>query len=717
MTRSVRPAVLLVLVVPAVLAVLAVLPGSAQQSDTSGRFAFADTTLLRDTLDLSFEELFPLADSLRVIPDTLRALSIRYRFPLRRLVHVADSLAVPVDSVGAVLERERFNPLAARTQDVNEYRWTSTYFIQQTSTTWTNASDWNRVRGPLFVINRTYIDLMRTTTGGTTNLRQSRKAETEAGWRFSPGVSLGGRLVVDRFDTRDPGSLNDENDATDDVQVSLRTRQKPRPGLTSELNLFTGFLDQSKTRLIKRGWSGEMNGRVRWQRGRWLTSDVSGQVTGNLARTRLPSALTDVDTRDRSANVGGTLGLWTSSPVGVNLNYRIRDVLVETPLDSGRIQQVQTGNNSADLSIRGRLDESRQLSVSGGYRTSKGAQSTSLSSINTRRDLEMSVEGRYPLFGASLEGQFRNALGLSRFPRRGADGGYGESLHVRSVRGTATRRLGDKFSLRLDGQVELSSYRYYRIGQYPTPPVNRDQYRQSYKADVSYAPRDGLTSTVLLEVSRNLGINIPAASTASNTENHSYRAGWVWSYRLLRGLTATQSNSITADYQFFPFLREKNRLSLLYNSATALNAVLSPRVTLNLTHTAGYQPSGNYTFQPDGLEAFSRADENRNYRLGLQATYTPTPGISFTVAPDYYATGRKNTVDGRLQPQRSDTSFNFAGGANVNVPVGSRGRLTGTLNRTYRTSSAVTWVRSTPQEQPGVPQDYWNGNLVFSWEL
>src|SRR5437773_7720862 len=35
-------------------------PGAAQE-DTSGRFAFADTTLLRDTLDLHFDRLFPLA--------------------------------------------------------------------------------------------------------------------------------------------------------------------------------------------------------------------------------------------------------------------------------------------------------------------------------------------------------------------------------------------------------------------------------------------------------------------------------------------------------------------------------------------------------------------------------------------------------------------------------------------------------------------------------
>ena len=49
------------------------------QTPIPARFAFADTTLLRDTLGLKFDRLFPLADSLHVSPDSLRAISVRYR--------------------------------------------------------------------------------------------------------------------------------------------------------------------------------------------------------------------------------------------------------------------------------------------------------------------------------------------------------------------------------------------------------------------------------------------------------------------------------------------------------------------------------------------------------------------------------------------------------------------------------------------------------------
>ena len=40
-----------------------------------------------------------------MLPDSLRAQIIRFRLPLRRLVSMADSMGVPVDSVGAVIAR------------------------------------------------------------------------------------------------------------------------------------------------------------------------------------------------------------------------------------------------------------------------------------------------------------------------------------------------------------------------------------------------------------------------------------------------------------------------------------------------------------------------------------------------------------------------------------------------------------------------------------
>src|SRR2546426_1054588 len=133
MFRFLRHAPLLVLAA----AWAAATPTARAQTPTA-RFAFADTTLLRDTLDLSFARLFPLADSLHVTPDSLRAFAIRYRMPLERLTYLADSLGMPVDSVGPVLEREQFNPLARGAERLTTFTYTTTYGVTRQTTTWGN---------------------------------------------------------------------------------------------------------------------------------------------------------------------------------------------------------------------------------------------------------------------------------------------------------------------------------------------------------------------------------------------------------------------------------------------------------------------------------------------------------------------------------------------------------------------------------------------------
>src|SRR5215471_6302533 len=74
------------------------LPGRTDAQ--TSHFAFADTTVLRDTLGLHFDHIIEASDSLQrqygrdLSPDSLRAHIIRYRLPLQRLLTMADSMHV-----------------------------------------------------------------------------------------------------------------------------------------------------------------------------------------------------------------------------------------------------------------------------------------------------------------------------------------------------------------------------------------------------------------------------------------------------------------------------------------------------------------------------------------------------------------------------------------------------------------------------------------------
>jgi len=713
-----RPRRLALLLLPVALQVLlAAFPGHAQQG-TSSRFAFADTTLLRDTLSLHFDRLFPLADSLALTPDTLRALSVRYRLSLDRMVWLADSLRMPVDSVGVYLERERYNPLASTVRRLTTFKYGTTYQVAQASQIWTNNADFNMVLGPLFLRNTTNVELDRFRAGTRTTKRQTRLSNTEAGWRFSQGLSVGARANLNRFTSIDPGSINNQGETKNEFQLSVRTRQQPRPSLRSDFNVFGGLLDLSGLQQVKRGVSGDVNGTVRLQT-RYVTHDLTGQVTGNVSRTRLPSAPTSVGTNDVSNNLRGTLGLLPGLPVGINVNYNIRRIRVETPTDT-TILRLRTQSSGADVTLRLRQDNDRYLNATGRFGDQQQASGTVLNSRSSRKDLALGLDGRYLLRGWNLDGRFSLGTTRSEYPARavtagGATVGYGESLKVATIDVTLSRNLTPKIVVKANGNVSLNAYRYYLFGNYPNPPANKDQYRQGYRLEGQYRFSDRFDSGLALDVSRNVLVNIPAASTGGNNEVRSYRAEWQWNYRMLPGLTATQRNTITADYTHYNFTPGNDRLSLDYSTLTRLNAVFSPRFTLDVTHNSRTQPSGTYTLFPDGNFYLSRSDRSEDYTLSARLSYTPSPFFSLTVSPGYQANDRQGSVGGDLVPQRNSRGLNFTGGANLNLPIGRKGRLTGDVSRIFRTDRSINYTGS--QQTTRTLSDFWGGNLELTWEL
>lgn len=708
---------LLFLLVPLALGMmLAAMPGRAQVG-SGGRYAFADTTLLRDTLNLHFPRLFPLADSLEVLPDTLRALSVRYLWSLERLVHLSDSLGVPVDSVGPVMARERFNPLAARSGRQIDFSYNSFYTVGQTQSGWRNTADYGFHAGPVFMQNSTSVQMDRYRAGSGTSLRQTRSSATELGWRFSPGFSMGGRVNLERFDSRDPSSLGNVGETKNEYQLSMRGQRAPVRGLSTTLNFFAGMLDVQNAGLEKRGLSGNLSSRIRYTLGSWLIQEVNGSVDGNLSRTRVPRIVTTENTKDYSQNVRGTLSVFQSAPVGLKSNFSYRHVQVETPADTGTIRRVLTDQSGIDGTVRLRLDNDRYMDLTQKLAVSKQATVFGATSRNTRRDDAFSAGGRYLLWGWAIDGRFSNGFGNSNFPTRSDSGGYSEFLHARTLDGTLSRQLTRRIIALLSGGIGLTSYRYSVIGKHPTLPVSRDQWRQSWRAKGSYTPSARFNTSLSLDVSKNRLINIPSASTGTNSSTRSYRSDWNWSYRLLPGLTAVQVNTLSAEYLEYRFFPANNRLTMDFGSVTTLNAVVTPRLSISMTHNTRRTPGGNYTLYPDDLYYFERADENETSSLRANIAYSPSPALSLSFRPGYFAADRVGTAKGVQVPQRSTRTLDFSGGANINWPVGSKGALRGDIARTYRAERTTTYTSGVPQFSPRSEIDYWNGSLQLSWQL
>src|SRR5439155_5288320 len=122
---------------------------------------------------------------------------------------------------------------------------------------WTNASDYSLARGPLFMHSVINIALGNYNAGAITSKRQTRQLSTEVGWKLSPDFSVGGRANLQRFANLDR-SIYNVTDNSDEFQLSVRTKRTLVKGMDTELNLFSGLLDQSKSSGGKRGLSSDL---------------------------------------------------------------------------------------------------------------------------------------------------------------------------------------------------------------------------------------------------------------------------------------------------------------------------------------------------------------------------------------------------------------------------------------------------------------------------
>lgn len=713
------------------------------------RYANWDTTLVRDTLGFTYERLFPLADSLRMTPDALKRVSTRWRWSLGRLVTVADSLGVPIDSVGPILDRERFNPLANITTR-SSFEYLSRYSPAASGDGWQNTLDHTLVHGAISAVNHVDINLQQNGRGGTNGRTEGRTATSNISWKFSPHYSLGTNLSSVRSDNVSPSGLYGRADRTTSLGLVANTRPPTWHGLSSNVSGTFDLSNVDQIQFQKRGWRIGLSQAQLQYSTPWFSQNLlmRGSSSDFSASPTDPNPLDEIlypnaRTRESDTHLGGTLVAFRGKPVELNLNYQadnnrvhsltaINDTTatntVTTPDTSYLAATVVPRTNSPlnrtssrTFNAQAHIQPIAAGSIDLGWRTGTSSSENTIlfSNNNSGENTALTAAARLDLpRGVTAQATFTSAESDARYPKRDFPrGGYGQHQVRHDLGGTLNVPVGSLFALALETDIQLTSSRYSRLGNPLTIPGANDNASQYYRITINPpAIKQRMTNTIGLKVTRSQVVNLAAASTAGNTDERTYAASWNWSYLLLSGLSANQINTLIADYTSYPFAPPSNNMSLNYTTITSIVANVGPRLTINTTHTSQFSPKGNYRpiLPNDPTEYLSLSDETLNYALDMNFSYSVLPPfVTLNAHPSYSANTRSTSQNGAIAPQRQSRSLNFGWGASVNVPVGAKGRLEGTLNQSDNTSRQVEYKDTGINVFPRSSTRSLTGSLTF----
>ena len=120
---------------------------------------------------------------------------------------------------------------------------------------------------------------------------------------------------------------------------------------------------------------------------------------------------------------------------------------------------MRTDNNLLATTLHVRRDNDRYLNIAGRLGRSSGATATNLSSLNTRSDRDLNVQGRYRAWGWFIDASFDDGRSNSRWPERASvpdpaqpggyltHGGYVARSDARLIQTTLTRNFGGNAGL------------------------------------------------------------------------------------------------------------------------------------------------------------------------------------------------------------------------------------------------------------------------------
>lgn len=324
----------------------------------------------------------------------------------------------------------------------------------------------------------------------------------------------------------------------------------------------------------------------------------------------------------------------------------------------------------------------------------------------TTKRYDIRLESWRP-WGFTLTGDLANEKSDEDHPElRPTDTSLDGTRSTHSLDFTLDRSLGQAFNLH--GATNLSLQRE----EYKNPRNDRDVAVQHVSLGGAWAVNKKISLGASYDANKRNDVAIDKTRSGNNSTKTTYLFTPTLTYKVTTNTTVSQSLQFKSDYSVYNFFENRNFYNGSTTVTTSLTSGLSPRIKVDMTHSAIVLRKGGYApvivNQIDYGRLFRETNEDRsqelraslNYKIGL-LTFSMAQRIYFLHAysnckPEYgqffCVYDQKSSRRQLSMTPQGVITYAFRGGAKLTVDV-TRNELAGTTEKPYwRIDSSLTKV-------------------------
>lgn len=225
---------------------------------------------------------------------------------------------------------------------------------------------------------------------------------------------------------------------------------------------------------------------------------------------------------------------------------------------------------------------------------------------------------------------------------------------------------------------------------YDDGKLDRDRLRSSVSLGMTYKPSEQVQARGSYTARETETVNIRRQRATQNQINEDYRITADYRALLPYGISLSQSFQISADYTYFVFDEEANRLTRSNRVTSKVSVPLWPDTRVNLEHIYNRSDSGAYVYASSGSEerVYGRASDTLRQYLRAEISYLLAGLLRLRAEEIVDVNSRKDLARDTITRRDKRT---FTGEAGFEREIANGLQVSATFARTLSTQEDDYW--------------------------